>query len=188
MKIKGSALLHGMTFLASRQGEAALEQFKLSLPPSLGAVVRIGIHAHGWYPVPVWNALLAEVERTCGGAASVREVAAFIAQKDLTAPYRVLLSIGSPTILFRRAGLFWSKYFDGGSFEGSPEGPNRFRTLLRAGVDPASDPSPLTCSIAVPAWQEHAMKLTGATGGRSRHVKCRYDQNLACEFEIRWDD
>ena len=75
----------------------------------------------------------------------------------------------------------------GGAFGPSPGADNRFRHCLRAGVDPGRDPARLTCEVAIPAWQEGSLVLAGASGGRSRHLRCRFDGNPACEFLVTWD-
>jgi hypothetical protein len=58
--------------------------------------------------------------------------------------------------------------------------------ILHLGVDPQADPSRLTCREAVPAWQENALRLAGARGARSVHVKCRFEANTVCEYDVRW--
>ncbi len=187
MNVRGSALVHGRAWMGERFGAEALSEFEERLDPARREVLRSALKGHSWYPVSIWNAMSEEVART-GGVDALRDFAREVAKRDLSAPYRVLLSVGSPSILFRRAGLFWTKYFDGGTFESLPEGERRFRNHLRAGSDPKLDPGRLTCEVAIPAWQEQSLRLAGAVGGRSTHVRCRFDGHRACEFEVAWDE
>lgn len=186
MNVKGSALIHGRAWIEERFGRQALASFEEGLDPARREVIQSTLRGHSWYPVSLWNAM-AEAVSKAGGPDALREFAAEVAQRDLSVAYRVLLSVGSPTILFRRAGLFWNKYFDGGVFESIPEGERRFRNYLRAGTDAKADPARLTCQVAIPAWQEQSLALAGASGGKSRHVRCRFEGAPACEFEVTWD-
>jgi hypothetical protein len=186
MRVKGSALLHSRTFLEARLGREALGRIDGAMSAADRQLFTSPVRIHGWYPVSIWNAVSEAVVRE-GGLATLQHLAAFVADSDLTVPYRLLLSVGSPHILFRRAGLFWAKYFDGGRFESVRKGEKRFVNLLHAGTDPVLDPGPLTCREVVPAWQEHALRLTGVTGGKSVHRACRYDGLPACEYEVTWD-
>lgn len=186
MNVKGSALIHGRAWIEERFGGEAFTSYVEGLDPEAQALTRGTLHGHSWYPVRLWNHM-AEKVIAAGGVEALREFAKVVAQRDLSLPYRVLLSVGSPTTLFRRAGLLWTKYFDGGVFETVPEADNRFRHFLRAGTDPTSDPGRLTCEVAIPAWQEQSLVLAGATGGRSRHLDCRFAGKAACEFFVTWD-
>ena len=186
MNVKGSALIHGLAWIEERYGQGAVARYLAGLDDPSREAMRPPLHGHSWYPVHVWNAM-AEAVAAAGGTEALREFAREVAQRDLSLPYRVLLSVGSPTTLFKRAGLLWTKYFDGGAFETIPEADNRFRHFLRAGVDPVRDPARLTCEVAIPAWQEGSLVLAGASGGRSRHLRCRFDGQPACEFLVTWD-
>ncbi|HZY02235.1 MAG TPA: hypothetical protein VFF02_01955 [Anaeromyxobacteraceae bacterium] len=186
MNVKGSALIHGLAWIEERYGHEAVTRYRSGLDEAARETMRHPLHGHGWYPVHVWNAM-AEAVAAAGGLEALRDFAREVAQRDLSLPYRVLLSVGSPTTLFKRAGLLWTKYFDGGVFETIPEADNRFRHFLRAGVDPVRDPARLTCEVAIPAWQEGSLALAGARNGVSRHLKCRFDGQPACEFLVTWD-
>lgn len=186
MNVKGSALIHGLAWIEERYGRTAVDAYLGRLDPPSREVMAPPLHGHSWYPVHVWNAM-AEAVAAAGGNEALREFAREVARRDLSLPYRVLLSVGSPTTLFKRAGLLWTKYFDGGAFETIPEAENRFRHFLRAGVDPVRDPSRRTCEVAIPAWQEGSLVLAGARGGLSRHLACRFDGRPACEFLVTWD-
>jgi hypothetical protein len=186
VNVKGSALIHGRAWIGERFGLEALGRFEEGLDPARREVLGSTMRGHSWYPVSLWNAM-AEAVSQAGGHDALRDFAREVAQRDLSIAYRVLLSVGSPTILFRRAGLFWTKYFDGGVFESVPEGERRFRNYLRAGVDAKADPTRLLCEVVIPAWQEQSLALAGAAGGKSRHVRCRFEGAPACEFEVTWD-
>jgi hypothetical protein len=186
MRVKGSALIHSRTFLEGRLGTDELARVQVAMSPADRQILASQVRAHGWYPVSIWNAISEAVVRE-GGVGTLRQLAAYVADNDLTVAYRLLLSVGSPHILFRRAGLFWAKYFDGGRFESVRQGDKRFGNLLHAGTDPVLDPGVLTCREVVPAWQAHALRLTGVTGGKSIHRACRFDGLPACEYEVTWD-
>jgi hypothetical protein len=187
MKIRGSALIHTKNFLRTRWGNQSLTilQTKLSAQVS-AALFSTELNAHSWYPVSVWNALVEEVVRWPNKHGAIRDIAAYIAEQDLTLAHKVLLKLGTPELVMRQAGVFWNTYFSGGRLTPFSEGERYFRLVLYLGVDAQADPGRHTCRDAVPAWQENALRLAGARGGQSQHVKCRFDGHSTCEYEVRW--
>lgn len=191
MNIKGSALIHARNFIQSRWGHEStgLSGVLERLEPASRQLFTSNLLSHAWYPVAVWNEVVEQAaRRTENPSRTVRELAAYVAQEDLTTAYKILLKIGTPEMVFRRAGVFWSKYFDGGKSEGFPTGPKHFMVTLEAlGRDAKNDPGMLTCREAVPSWQENAIRLTGTPGGKSVHVKCRFDGHDRCEYDVSWE-
>lgn len=189
MKIRGSALIHTRTFLHTRWGSETTSLLVAKLPALAQEVLTSpNLTAFGWYPVIVWNALVEEVARWPGknGTSVIRDIAGYVAERDLTLAHKVLLKLGTPDLVLRQASVFWSTYFNGGTLIAMPEGERCFRLVLHLGVDAQTDPGRLTCREAVPAWQDNAIRLAGARGGRSHHVKCRFEGHTTCEYEVRW--
>jgi hypothetical protein len=188
MKIRGSALIHTQTFLTTRWGSESTTMLTAKLPAAAQEVFRGDLRPYGWYPVSAWNAVAEEVARWPGknGPAAIRDIAAYAAEQDLTIAHKVLLALGTPDLVLRQAGVFWGMYFNGGNLAAFKVEERHFRMVLHLGVDPQLDPSRFTCREAVPAWQEHAIRLAGARAGRSTHVKCRFEGGVACEYEVRW--
>jgi hypothetical protein len=189
MKIRGSALLHSRTFLTSRWGSEITATLIAKLPPGArDTFASQSLSAFSWYPVSIWNAVADEVARWPGksGALTIRDMAAYVAAQDLTIAHKVLLKLGTPDLVMRQASIFWGTYFNGGSLLAFPAGERRFRLVLHVGVDLQLDPGRLTCREAVPAWQESAIRLAGGYGGRSQHVKCRFEGSASCEYDVRW--
>lgn len=187
MKIRGSALIHTRNFLRTRWGNQAVSILEAKLPTSVRAVfVTSELVAHAWYPVTIWNSLVEEVVRWPNKHNAVREIAAYVAEQDLTLAHKVLLKLGTPELVMRQAGVFWNTYFNGGRLTPFAEGDRFFRLVLYLGVDPQADPGRHTCREAVPAWQENALRLAGARGGQSQHVRCRFEGHPTCDYEVRW--
>ena len=189
MKIRGSALIHTRTFLHTRWGSETTSHLMAKLPDAVQEVFASpDLNAFGWYPVVVWNSLVEEVSRWPGknGANAIRDIAGYVAERDLTLAHKVLLKLGTPELVLRQASVFWATYFNGGNLQAFPQGERFFKLVLHLGVDPQTDPGKLTCREAVTAWQENAIRLAGARGGRSHHVKCRFEGHPTCEFEVRW--
>ncbi|XYH99143.1 hypothetical protein ACMHYB_05065 [Sorangium sp. So ce1128] len=187
MKIRGSALMHTRTYLQTRWGSQSISVLDSKLPASVRAVFSSpDLVAHSWYPVSVWNAIADEISRWPNKSGVIRDLAAYVAEQDLTLAHKVLLKLGTPALVMRQAGVMWGMYFNGGRLAPFAEGERFFRLILYLGVDPQADPGRQTCRDAVPAWQENALRLSGARGGQSLHTRCRFEGHPTCEYEVRW--
>lgn len=186
--VKGNALGKLKSCVANRHGDAGMERWTAELGPEDAAMLRGLILPNSWYPVRLWNTL-ADRYVTLFGAGdmqSFRAVAEQIAEEDLHTFFKVLLKLGSPAMVIRRASSLWERYFDEGTMDATELGPSHFHVRLTAPRDAERGAGRVTCSVGVPAWQERALRTAGGKGVRAAHVSCRFKGALACEYDVTW--
>ncbi|HSN97570.1 MAG TPA: hypothetical protein VLS89_04695, partial [Candidatus Nanopelagicales bacterium] len=143
---------------------------------------------NGWYPVRLWNDLTERYVHVFGGGdgQSYRPVAEHIAEADLHTFFKVLLKLGSPATVLRRAASLWERYFDVGTMDSTELGEGHFQVRLTAPRGGGRGPGQLTCAVGVVAWQDRVLRGAGGRGVRSTHVSCRFRGSPFCEYDVRW--
>ncbi|EYF06272.1 Hypothetical protein CAP_2150 [Chondromyces apiculatus DSM 436] len=165
-----------------------MKRWTSGLDAEQGAAIHGLILPNSWYPVRLWNDLVDRYIAQFGGGdpQSFRQVAEQVAETDLNTFFKVLLKMGSPALVLRRASSLWERYFDVGVMEPVERGPRHFLLRLTAPRSVERGPGPVTCAVGVPAWQERALRSAGALGVRSTHVACRFKGATTCEFDVIW--
>lgn len=187
-RCKGSVLIHLREFAEQKHGGRAWEAVMSALPEDDRAVFDGIIIVGGWYPVRTWNRALGEFlsNRFADADQGMRELAAFIADRDLNTLYKMILRMGTPEFLLRRTESLWGRYFDMGSFAAQEIGPKRWQLHLDAPRGLEAAPDRLTCGPGVSAWIEMGLHQTGAKSASVREVKCRLSNAQRCEYEVQW--
>lgn len=186
--VKGSALGKLKNCVVQRHGDAGMQRWTAELGVEDAAVLRGLILPNAWYPVRLWNSLVDRYVTLfgAGDAQSFRLVAEQIAEDDLHSFFKVLLKLGSPAMVLRRASSLWERYFDEGTMDAAELGPTRFHIRLMAPRDAERGAGRVTCAVGVPAWQDRALRTAGARSVRTAHVSCRFKGALACEYDVTW--
>jgi hypothetical protein len=186
--VKGNALGGFKRYITTRHGARGVARWLECLEPQDAAQVEGLILPHNWYPVRIWNGLVDRYVALYGDRdpQSFRLVADAIADVDLHSFFKVLLKAASPTMVLRRAGSLWERYFDVGTMEGTERAPNHFIIRLTAPRLPDRGPGAVTCAAGIPAWQERTLGLAGAKNARSTHTQCRFRGAVVCEFDVTW--
>jgi hypothetical protein len=175
--VPGGAQAVRATLVDSGQAEAA-RFYKSRIVPG------------GWYPVlPVLTSAVAAARlRRTPVADHVRENAAWLAARDLTGVYRVILRIVNVDAVASRLGGLSMRYFDFGSAETRPAGRGGVDSD-RAGIPAALGPWFNWCAEGfVPV----ALKMAGAKSVDVRTSQPVPDgtshgvSTVRLHFEIRW--
>jgi hypothetical protein len=184
-QIKGTMFLHARAFTVEKAGEAAWTELVAALPAADRRVLDGLVLATGWYPIGIWNRMLARY-RTIHGAHFVDELARYVSDRDMNLLFTLLLRMGSPEFVLKRAGSLWSRYFSAGKLEATPVATQRWRITLRAPTGADDGPGELVCGHGVPMWTLQALRLTGAKKARVVEVECRFRSAERCEYDVTW--
>ena len=187
-RCKGSVLIHLREFVEQKHGGRVWEEVMAAIPEDDRAVFDGIIIVGGWYPVRTWNRALGEFlpDRYADTDLGMRELAAFIADRDLNTLYKMILRMGTPEFLLRRTESLWGRYFDMGSFVAKEVEPKRWHLQLDAPRGAEAAPDRWTCGPGVSAWLEMGLHQTGAKSAAVREVKCRLSNAQRCEYDVRW--
>lgn len=189
--VKGTALGWLKRYVEAHHGERGVETWLEGLDAGESELIRGGlILPNSWYPVITWNHLVDRYVMALGGgvASSFGPVAHEIAANDLYAFFKVLLKQGSPVTVLRRASSLWERYFDAGKMEPEERAANHFFIRLSCPTAEDKAPGPVTCAHGVPAWQQRALEIMGATDVRIVHLRCRFHGAAVCEYDVTWMD
>ena len=114
-KMKGFALLHLFDSMVAARGEAMVNAWRATLPEAQrGLTERRTITSVSWIPVEYYFHAVAFVARELYGP-DVRHalrVGHEMASADISAFFRFVLSMASPSTVLGLSGRFWKSYFD----------------------------------------------------------------------------
>jgi hypothetical protein len=185
---KGTLLKNLGEYVIERHGQPAWRQLIDSLPADDRAILAGLVLAGGWYPVGVWNRVLAAylARHAKDADAEAEIVARWIADRDLNTLFKVMLKMGSPEFVLARTDSLWSRYFDSGKIESAEVAKRNWALKLTAPVGLDDAPSAFTCGPGVRGWLTQALALTGCKSPRVVQTRCRFQSAPACEYEVTW--
>jgi hypothetical protein len=184
---KGSILIYTREFVQTRLEAGAWERVLAQLEPEDRALFAGVPLASSWYPVAHWNRLMGVVLPMISHdpAESMRVLAGYIAQSDLSSVYKLVMKLGSPEFLLKRTGQLWSRYYDAGSLTPEEVGPQHWRLNLTGPVSMEAAPDAYTCGPGVTAWVANGLLLSG-TKARVVETRCRFRGSPRCEYDVSW--
>lgn len=120
MKVKGTALAFLPTFIKDQFGEGKYKEWLESLPDESRGIYSSKILASQWYPLE--EAFTVPLKKTCdnfynGDPKSAWRIGRYSADYGLQGVYKLLVRLGSPEALAKRAGSVMEKYYDPSSIE-----------------------------------------------------------------------
>lgn len=186
-RCKGSVLVHLREFVEQKHGGRAWHDVLGSLGEDDRAIFDGIIIVGGWYPVRVWNRAVGSFLPGAYADAELgmRELAAFIADRDLNTLYKMILKMGTAEFLLRRTESLWGRYFDVGAFTASEIEPRKWHLELDAPRGDDAAPDHYTCGPGVCAWLEMGLQHTGAKAA-VRETRCRLVNAQRCQYEVVW--
>lgn len=170
---KGSNMHHMRTWVTAR-GESAWAELLSTMSPSDHEEL-LGLVPVGWYDLELQHRLLRAIDTRFGtGSGSlVRAIGRFEADQDLTIVHRMFLRLANPAYVLEKAGDYWSRFYDTGTWTVRRESKNRASGVL-VGIRPF-DPF---FAQYLEAYIERMWELVGA---KSLQVRAHLD---ADQFHI----
>jgi hypothetical protein len=186
-KVKGTLVVHLKGYAIHNHGEGEWRAIVEQLRPEDQEVLRQPLIVGIWYPAGVWNRALKLYLETyfANAGRGMTSLAQYIASRDLTTLFKVVLKLGSPEFLLARTSSLYNRYFDSGIWTPEKVGPRHWRCTLEAPKSEDAGPNQLTCSEGICAWNQRALELTGARASVEQ-VRCRFKGAPACTYEMTW--
>ena len=182
--MKGSALASRFAWVEKHRGSAGLGELARGASDDLSDLIERGAVMSKWYPFELFIELNAHLDTVFGNGdlGLIRELARFGADANLTTIYRLFYRVGTVKWLLSRATRLWKLHYDSGSFDLE-------WTLENSVIGEISNfetPHPIHC-IAVMAWAERSVELSGGTGVFAEELSCRARGDDACKFSLSWE-
>jgi hypothetical protein len=186
-RAKQTLLVHLRAFVVREFGDTGWERLVASLPAEDRTCLEGLLFSGGWIPVGIWNRAVGAflASNYADTRVAMGDLATFIADRDLSTVFRLVLKVGSPDFVIGRAGSIYSRYFEPGTAVPQKIGPRHWRNTLVAPRGEDEGPGLDTCETGVCAWLTHALRLSGVQP-TVNHVKCRFDRAPQCEYEVTW--
>jgi hypothetical protein len=178
---KGANLDDLRAFVELRFGRAGWERVVASLPvedrPRAHAPIAIA-----WYEVSLHARLLRAVDELLGkgDGALAAEFGRFDAERDLHGAQRLFLRLANPAYVLEKAGEYWHRFYDTGSWHLVREPDGVIGTLVD--FHPGD---PLFC-VPITQYIGRMFELVGARDVRVQHPKCTSRGDDTCVFIARW--
>lgn len=181
MSVKGTLMAARRRFVAARYGDDASERVRAALEGRARELYDNAI-SFSWYPLTE----MVEIDRAILSQVMDGDLRAFdafgeeVALHDLPTIYRVLLRVGSPGFLLKRAQVAYGAYFRGGRIqhEGSAAGE---AGVIYDGLMPY-----YLCRYAVGGWLRAAVGLTGTKDVVVTKAECAHHGHERCRWHIDW--
>jgi hypothetical protein len=185
--VKGILLVHLHSFVVHELGDEAWVDLLDSLRPQDREILDRLLLAGAWQPVGVWNRALDALftTRFPDPDAAMGNFARFVAQKDLSSLFRLVLKLGSPDFILGRTASLYSRYFQEGQFAPHKIEDQHWSATLAVSRDENVGPTRLSCEPGISAWLTQALQLSG-TRPIVTHPKCRFRGSPYCEYDLCW--
>ena len=179
---KGIALLDVRLFVERERGNGAWEALKSSLDPADHAQLD-SLVAVGWYDVQLYLRMMHALPGVLGRPAGdvVRDLGRFAAEHDLSVIHRIFLRLANPAYVLEKAGDYWGRFYETGTWNVVRESPTKARGEL-SGFDVADA---VYCEFLT-SYITRLFELVGARSVRVAHTKCRASGAPACVFAGEW--
>ncbi len=182
---RGALFVHTRQFVLAQGGRAVWERIEEQLPPRDRKLLDGGLLVGRWYPVGAWNRLISVYVREFYPN-RIQELARYTASEDVNALFKLVLKLGKPEMLLRRAHALYARYFNTGKLASLELGPRNWRLILEAPVGEEAGPGVTTCTHGISGWITQGLELTGVKKSSVSQVRCRFRRARHCEYIARW--
>lgn len=111
----------------------------------------------------------------------VWDISIWAAQRNLHGVYKVFLSILSPDVVLKKAGMIWNQYYNRGRLESLWT--RDHGTALKLTDFPDIPPGHEWTQLP---FMEEALRLSGAKNVKGKHPQCIARGDDHCAFEFTW--
>ena len=184
MQVKGTALIFLPTFMKDKFGAAKYEEWKAALPPKSQAIYNKQILASAWYPLE--DAFNVPLSKICemfynNDPKAVWNIGRYSADFGLKGVYKILIRLGSPEALAKRAGSVMEKYYQPSKIECLKA--EKHHAIVRVTKFPSWNNH---IEYRIGGYMERAIELSG---GKTPKVQVTASMNRGqsyTEYDIKW--
>jgi len=180
--VKGTGVGAVYEFLTAKAGKDGLEQLRAALSPEDQQLFDRPILPISWVDFGYYMRMIVTADKLLGQGdfKLVEEAARFNMNKNFKGSYRMFISLVSPTVVFKVAGLVWRQWFDQGEVATEWVGERHGLVKLTHFPDmPVHHEHNLTPSI------DEIIRISGGKNTVCEHKKCILKDGY-CLWEIRW--
>ena len=136
-----------------------------------------------WYPFELNKRLDEAIVAALGGGRReiFESIGARSARQNLSGPHQPFLKRGDPARMMRNTDRIYELYYDTGSREFEPTGPDSGIMTTRD-----SDTFSATDCLTVIGWYKEALKLCGARTVEIVEERCRARGDEVCRYRVSW--
>jgi hypothetical protein len=181
-QIKGTALRGLLKFAREGGHPGGIPGALAALPDATRAHFDRKILASAWYPYEAYAGLLTVFAP--GGTrsdAQLHQLGRWLAVQDAGTTFKVVSLFASVETMLQRAGLFWSRHCDTGTFETTSIQKGSGGGVLRD----FPDVSPLHCRLLT-GWIEGMAEAAGAAKAQAEKIRCVHRGDPVCEYRGSW--
>jgi hypothetical protein len=178
---KGTCFIHAHSFVLARYGGAGWTRVEQALSPAERRDLE-AILAVGWYDLGLELHLFHSIDAVLGqdDGRLLEELGRYEAEEDLTRIHRLFLRLANPAYVLEKAGEYWSRFHDTGTWRVERLGPRQVRGTLRGF---ARDEK--YCAY-LQAYIRRMFELAGARGVTVSHPHCAARGDAACVHAGAW--
>lgn len=131
-RAKGSNMHHMRSFVLERWGPEGMERVFEALSPDDAAEVR-ALVPMTWHDLGLQHRLLRVIDEVHGDGdgSLVEEIGTYEADRDLKLIHRLFLRMANPAYVLEKAGEYWGRFYDTGTWEVTRHSPQRATGVLR---------------------------------------------------------
>lgn len=185
MQVKGTALVFLPQFIKTSFGETQFDDWLNELPPKSRAIYSKSILSSSWYELD--DAFTEPLIKICdmfynGDPREVWKIGRFSADYGLKGVYKLLVRLGSPEALAKRAGSVIEKYYNPSSIECLEAVRNH--AVLRVTRFPSWNK---LIEYRIGGYMERGIEISG---GKNPHVEITSSLTKGhdfTEYDIKWN-
>src|SRR5262245_17843274 len=123
-RCKGMNLIHMRDWVRRQYGQVAWDRVIAAMPADDRETLRTMV-AVAWYDLALQHRLLRTIDRVAGKGdlSTLQPMARWTADDDLTRIHRLFLRLANPAYVLEKAGDYWRRFYDSGSWEVVRESP-----------------------------------------------------------------
>jgi len=185
MQIKGSAVMSMRDFIKHKYGKDGFDKWVNSLSPEAKNIYINPILSTVWFPArkTLFEPGEKLVEILANGDKSVtKEAGRYSAEIVLTGIYKLLIKIGSPEFLIKKASSIMTTFYkEGAAMTAESVGDKKVSTKITEFLDPH-----YVAENRIMGWTEKAMELSGAKDINIEVAKTMTAGDPYTEFIVTW--
>jgi hypothetical protein len=188
-RVKGAAILDGVSVVREVCGAARFEQLVLDCPQETQKLLQRTMMAIEWVNLDLWTPFLEVLHRQIAlqDEPRFRRLLRAFCQRDFQTVYRPYIQSATAVSLCSKIPQIWSAYFESGSLSAGVLAQHDRQYGVTVQLRDIESASPLVTTL-VHAYIEQVLTMVGAKDCQVTRMKELRQQQLrhACEYQIRF--